>query len=53
MDKIIYMKSGKIEWVGNYQEIQNQPFYSKLLLKKDFNNNINEGNSNNNIYNKI
>ena len=53
MDKILYMKSGKIEWSGNYQEIQNQPFYSKLLIEKDLNNNINEEYSDNNSYDKI
>ena len=53
MDKILYMKSGKIEWSGNYQEIQNQPFYSKLLIEKDLNNNINEEYSDNNSYDTI
>ena len=53
MDKILYMKSGKIEWNGNYQEIQNQPFYSKLLIEKDLNNNINEEYSDNNSYDTI
>ena len=53
MDKILYMKSGKIEWIGNYQEIQNQPFYSKLLIEKDLNKNINEEYSDNNSYDTI
>ena len=26
MDRIIYMKNGRIEWVGTYEEIQNQDF---------------------------
>ena len=32
MDRIIYMKSGRIEWVGTYKEIQNQDFF--LSMKK-------------------
>ena len=30
MDRIIYMKSGRIEWTGTYQGVQEQPFYSEL-----------------------
>ena len=30
MDRIIYMKSGRIEWSGTYQEVHDQPFYSEL-----------------------
>ena len=30
MDRIVYMKSGRIEWTGTYQEVQDQPFYSEL-----------------------
>ena len=53
MDKIIYMKSGKIEWSGNYDEIQNQNFYSKLMIKNDLNHHINENHSENNLDNMI
>ena len=52
MDKIIYMKSGKIEWYGNYKEIQNQSFYSKLMIKKDLKNNIKENITENNSFNQ-
>ena len=41
MDRIIYMKSGRIEWGGTYDEVQNQPFYDILAKeskeKKDQN----------------
>ena len=30
MDRIIYMKSGRIEWSGTYKEVHDQPFYSDL-----------------------
>jgi ABC-type transport system involved in cytochrome bd biosynthesis fused ATPase/permease subunit len=30
MDRIIYMKSGRIEWSGTYKEVHDQPFYSEL-----------------------
>ena len=30
MDRIIYMKSGRIEWTGTYKEVHDQPFYSEL-----------------------
>ena len=36
MDRIIYMKSGRIEWSGNYDEVQNQPFYSELAKSTGF-----------------
>ena len=31
MDRIIYMKSGTIEWTGNFKDFQNHPFYEKLM----------------------
>ena len=52
MDKIIYMKSGTIEWYGNYKELQNQPFYSKLMLKMELKNNKKENNSDNDTFNQ-
>ena len=36
MDRIIYMKKGKIEWSGTYQEVQSQPFYSELAKTTGF-----------------
>ena len=36
MDRIIYMKSGRIEWSGNYDEVQNQLFYSELAKSTGF-----------------
>ena len=36
MDRIIYMKSGRIEWSGNYSEVQSQPFYSELAKTSGF-----------------
>ena len=30
MDRIIYMKSGRIEWTGTYKEVHEQPFYAEL-----------------------
>ena len=36
MDRIIYMKKGKIEWSGTYQEVQSQPFYSELAKTSGF-----------------
>ena len=32
MDRIMYMKNGRIEWVGSFEEIQNQDFF--LSMKK-------------------
>ena len=32
MDRIMYMKNGRIEWVGTFKEIQNQEFF--LSMKK-------------------
>ena len=36
MDRIIYMKQGRIEWSGNYQEVQNQPFFAELAKSTGF-----------------
>ena len=36
MDRIIYMKSGRIEWTGNYSEVQSQPFYAELAKTSGF-----------------
>ena len=36
MDRIIYMKSGRIEWSGNYDEVQNQLFFSELAKSTGF-----------------
>ena len=36
MDRIIYMKSGKIEWTGNYEQVQNQPFFAELAKSTGF-----------------
>ena len=46
------MKSGTIEWYGNYKELQNQPFYSKLMLKMELKNNKKENNSDNDTFNQ-
>ena len=36
MDRIIYMKSGRIEWSGNYEEVQSQPFFAELAQSTGF-----------------
>ena len=36
MDRIVYMKQGRIDWTGTYQEVQNQPFYSELAKTTGF-----------------
>ena len=33
-DKIIYMKDGKIDWEGNFEELENQEFYKNMVIKK-------------------
>ena len=35
MDRIFYMKNGKIVWVGNYSETKNQSFYTQLKTNFD------------------
>ena len=46
MDRIIYMKSGRIEWSGTFKEVQSQPFYSELAktsgLSKALSGDVNE-----------
>ena len=36
MDRIIYMKSGRIEWTGNYEQVQSQPFFADLAKSTGF-----------------
>ena len=36
MDRIIYMKQGRIDWTGNYDEVQNQPFFAELAKSTGF-----------------
>ena len=43
MDRIIYMKNGRIDWIGTYSEVQNQPFYA--ILAKENKENKNKDNS--------
>ena len=38
MDRIIYMKNGRIEWVGNYEEIQSQDFFVAMKKLSKLNN---------------
>ena len=33
-DRIIYMKNGKINWIGGYNELKEQGFFKVLTLKK-------------------
>ena len=57
MDRIIYMKSGRIEWTGNYKEVQEQPFYSELAKTTGFSRaksgDVNESSLDNKDENKI
>ena len=55
--KIIYMKSGTIEWIGSFNDFQNHPFYEKLMKVKIESENIIETRNefdynNNNNFNK-
>ena len=34
-DRIIYMKDGKINWEGDFQELVKQDFYKRMMAKKD------------------
>ena len=54
MDRIIYMKSGRIEWVGTYKEIQKQEFFGSMqkLSKLNNENSMNNSDSNENLQNK-
>ena len=38
MDRIIYMKNGRIEWVGTYEEIQSQDFFVAMKKLSELNN---------------
>ena len=38
MDRIIYMKNGRIEWVGTYEEIQSQDFFVAMKKLSKLNN---------------
>ena len=55
MDRIIYMKSGRIEWTGTYREVQDQPFYSELAsgFAKGTSGDVNESSMDNKDENKI
>ena len=33
-DRIIYMKDGKIDWEGNFEELEKQEFYKDMVQKK-------------------
>ena len=33
-DRIVYMKDGKIEWEGNFEQLENQEFYKNMVIKK-------------------
>ena len=57
MDRIIYMKQGRINWVGTYKEVQDQPFYSELAktsgFSKKLSGDVNESSIDNKDDNKI
>ena len=42
MDRIMYMKNGRIEWVGTYEEIQNQEFFVTMKKLSKINNEKND-----------
>ena len=33
-DRIVYMKDGRIEWEGNFEELEKQEFYKNMVVKK-------------------
>ena len=33
-DRIVYMKEGRIEWEGNFKELEKQEFYKNMVTKK-------------------
>ena len=33
-DRIIYMKDGRIDWEGTFEELENQEFYKNMVIKK-------------------
>ena len=41
-DRIFYMKQGRIEWMGSYNDIIKQKFYGDFVDKKEKNNEKNE-----------
>ena len=45
MDRIIYMKSGRIEWVGTFKEIQKQEFFGSMQKLSRLNNESSMNNS--------
>ena len=51
MNRIIYMKNGRIEWVGTFEEIQNQDFFisMKKLSKLSVENNEEEKKEKSNV----
>ena len=34
-DRIIYMKDGRINWEGDFKELEKQEFYKKMMVKKE------------------
>ena len=34
-DRIIYMKDGRINWEGEFSELEKQVFYKKMVAKKE------------------
>ena len=34
-DKIVYMKDGRINWEGEFSELEKQDFYKKMMIKKE------------------
>ena len=48
-DRIIYMKDGRINWEGNFQELEKQDFYKNMVIKKkEEENNLKRKNDRNN-----
>ena len=45
MDRIMYMKNGRIEWVGTYKEIQTQEFFGSMQKLSKLNNESSMNNS--------
>ena len=33
-DRIVYMKDGRIEWEGDFEQLENQEFYKNMVIKK-------------------
>ena len=33
-DRIVYMKDGRINWEGNFEELEKQEFYKNMVIKK-------------------